>query len=147
MASVKNYFSPEEQQQIIEKIRTAELLTSGEIKLHLEEKCGKDVLHRAALIFKKLKLHQTEHKNGVLIYLALKDKKFAILGDAGINKVVPGNFWEEIKTNMQKNFSNGNFITGITSAIEAAGKQLADYFPVQSDDTNELSNEISFDNE
>ena len=94
MPQARTFFTAEQQQEIIRAIRIAEMDTSGEIRLHLEESCGDDVLDRAADIFRKLEMHKTELRNGVLIYLAVKDRQFAIIGDVGINEKVPENFWD-----------------------------------------------------
>ena len=141
--SVKNFFTKEEQKQIVAAIQAAEKETSGEIRLHLESRCKGDPLQRAILIFQKLKMHETKQRNGTLIYLAVKDRKFAIFGDAGINKVVPENFWEDVKEIMRDHFSRGEFLQGILAGIERIGEKLKTYFPYQQDDVNELSDEIS----
>jgi uncharacterized membrane protein len=141
---IKMFFTKEEQSAIVKAIAEAEKETSGEIRVHLESKCKGDVLDRAVQIFKKLKMHDTELRNGVLIYLAVADRKFAILGDVGINKKVPEDFWDKIKKLMSDNFSKNEFLTGITSGIDMIGKHLTEYFPVTADDKNELSDEISF---
>ncbi len=141
--SVKNFFTKEEQKQIVAAIQAAEKETSGEIRLHLESRCKGDPLQRAILIFQKLKMHQTKQRNGTLIYLAVKDRKFAIFGDEGINKVVPENFWEDVKEIMRDHFSKGEFLQGILAGIERIGEKLKTYFPYQQDDVNELSDEIS----
>ena len=143
--SVENFFSKEEKQQIKEAIAAAELNTSGEIRLHMEGKCTIDVLDRAAYIFEKLEMNKTDLRNGVLFYLAVHDHKFAILGDAGINKLVPPNFWDEIKETMLGYFKEGKFIDGLSRGILMAGEQLKMNFPYSGDDVNELSDEISFD--
>ncbi len=143
--SVENFFSKEEKKQITDAIAAAELDTSGEIRLHVEGKCKIDVLDRAAYVFGKLKMFETAQRNGVLFYLAVYDRKFAILGDAGINKVVPDNFWDDIKEMMLGHFKNGKFAEGISRGILMAGEHLKANFPYQSDDVNELSDEISFE--
>lgn len=142
--SVSKFFSEEEKQQITDAIKSAELNTSGEIRLHVEGKCKGDVLDNAAYWFEKLEMHKTEQRNGVLIYLAVDDHKFAILGDAGIDAKVPENFWDEIKGFMLAKFRNGQFADGLSEAILRAGEQLKLHFPYQTDDVNELSDEISF---
>ena len=142
---VENFFSKEQKQQILDAIACAELNTSGEIRLHMEDKCKIDVLDRAAYVFEKLEMHRTAQRNAVLFYLAVKDRKFAILGDAGINKVVPENFWDAIKQIMLGYFKEGKFTDGLSTGILMAGEQLKTNFPYQSDDVNELSDEISFD--
>ncbi|MGM0621612.1 MAG: TPM domain-containing protein [Bacteroidota bacterium] len=142
--SVRKYFSEKDKLQIKNAIRAAELNTSGEIRVHIEKHCREDVLDRAAYIFKKLEMHKTELRNGVLFYLAVDDHKFAILGDAGINRNVPDNFWEEIKKKMAEKFKEGLFAEGLSQGIKMAGEQLKSHFPYQEDDVNELSDEISY---
>jgi uncharacterized membrane protein len=143
----KELFTEELQKQVVTAIETAELNTSGEVRVHLDDKCKGEVLDRAAHVFEKLEMHKTEQRNGVLFYLAVQDKKFAILGDAGINQKVSDNFWEEIKSDVISNFKKGDFAGGLSSGIVKAGEQLKAHFPYQEDDVNELDNEISFDDE
>lgn len=143
----KELFTEKLQKQVVAAIETAELNTSGEVRVHLDDNCKGDVLDRAAYVFEKLEMHKTEQRNGVLFYLAVQDKKFAILGDAGINQKVPDNFWEEIKSEVIANFKKGDFAKGLSSGIVKAGEQLKAHFPYQEDDVNELENEISFDDE
>jgi uncharacterized membrane protein len=140
----KKFFTEKEQQQIVEAIKTAELNTSGEIRVHLETKCPGDVLDRATYWFAELKMHKTELRNGVLFYMASGDKKFAILGDAGINAKVGADYWDKIKEQMSADFSEGNFAKGIITGILSCGEQLSNFFPYQSNDNNELSDDISF---
>lgn len=102
------------------------------------------MLDCAAYIFEKLKMHKTKLRNGVLFYLALENRKFAILGDAGINKVVPDNFWEDVKETVLEHFREGNYTDGLVKGILMAGEKLKEHFPYQQDDINELSNDISF---
>ena len=130
--------------QITNAIRVAETNTSGEIRVHIEKHCKSDVLDQAAYVFEKLEIHKTELRNGVLFYLALEDHKFAILGDAGINQKVSGNFWENIKEGVVAKFKEGLYSEGLAEGIVKAGEQLKEHFPYQDDDVNELSDEISF---
>ncbi len=143
--SVENFFSEAEKKQITDAIAQAELNTSGEIRLHVEGRCKIDVLDRAAYVFGQLEMNQTAQRNGVLFYLAVYDRKFAILGDSGINQLVPSNFWDEIKETMLSFFKEGKFADGLSKGILMAGEQLKTNFPYQSDDKNELSDEISFE--
>jgi uncharacterized membrane protein len=140
----RNFLTEKEQERVVKAIADAENKTSGEIRLHLETHCHEDVLDRAAVIFKKLKMHETDLRNGVLIYLSTDDRKLAILGDAGINAKVPENFWESAKEAMVNAFKENRYADGLVEAITMAGNQLKTYFPVASDDINELSDEISF---
>lgn len=140
-----SFFTQEQQAQILASVREAETATSGEIRVHIETSCPEDVLDRAAWIFKKLGMHKTDARNGVLFYLAVNDRKFAIIGDAGINAKVPAGFWNDISLLLQKNFKESKFTEGLSEAIILAGKQLKTHFPFKKDDKNELSDEISFD--
>ena len=138
------FLGKENERLIKEAIEAAEHQTSGEIRVHIESKCKNDVLDRASWLFKKLKMHETKERNGVLIYLSVSDRKFAIIGDSGIHKVVPEGFWDKIKEIMISHFSKGEFAIGIITGIEKTGEQLKQYFPWKSDDVNELSDEISY---
>ena len=141
------FLNKEQQKLITDAIKEAELNTSGEIRVHIEADCKEDVLDRAAFMFEKLAMHKTELRNGVLFYLSVIDKKFAILGDAGINAVTPDNFWEEIKETVISHFKKNEFDLGLSAGIKMAGEALKKHFPYQSDDVNELSDEISFGKE
>ena len=136
--------SEKEQQDITAAIEEAENATSGEIRLCIERKCPEDVLDRAANYFDKLGMYETALRNGVLIYVATDDHKFAIIGDSGINKVVPLNFWDSTKEAMRAQFKANRLAEGIITGIRMAGDQLKHHFPFHDDDKNELSNEISF---
>ena len=138
------FFTKEQKKQITDAIKDAELNTSGEIRLHVEKRCKINVLDRAAYIFDKLKMHKTEKRNGVLFYLAVDDHKFAILGDGGINQVTPENFWDEIKDIVLDHFKEGKYADGLSKGIRMAGEALKEHFPYQTDDVNELSDDISF---
>jgi len=139
------FFTKEQQAQILASVKEAEKETSGEIRVHIETYCREDVLDRAAWIFKKLGMLKTAERNGVLFYLAVADKKFAIIGDAGINAKVPVGFWDEISKFLQKNFKEGRFTEGLAGGIIMAGQQLKAHFPYCENDVNELPDEISFD--
>jgi uncharacterized membrane protein len=140
----KNFFSVADQNRIIESIRLAELATSGEIRVHIEEHCPGDPIERAKEMFFSLNMNETEQQNGVLIYLALLDKKFAILGDKGIHALVHDSFWQSEKDLMKSYFVKSDYTEGLVQAIEKVGEKLKVNFPYQKDDTNELSNDISF---
>lgn len=141
---VQKYFNEADKLQITNAIRVAETNTSGEIRVHIENKCTGDVLDRAAYIFEKLEMHKTALRNGVLFYLAVEDRKFAILGDAGINQKVPEDFWESTKELVIEKLKEGKISEGLADGIIKAGEQLKAHFPYQKDDVNELSDDISF---
>ena len=140
-----SFFTKEQKAEILSSIKEAEKSTSGEIRVHIETSCKEDVLDRAAWIFSKLKMYNTADRNGVLFYLAVNDRKFAVIGDGGINAIVSEGFWDEIKELMEKFFREGNFTEGLIQGILMAGSQLKANFPYRKDDINELSDEISFD--
>ena len=142
--SARMFFSKEEQQKIVAAIKEAELNTSGEIRVHIENRCKEESLERAAEIFYELKMDHTAARNGILFYLAVKDRKFAIIGDEGINRNVEHDFWNDIKDEMTSKFKEGQFAEGLVSGILKCGNKLKQYFPYQKDDVNELSDEISF---
>ena len=138
-------FSKEERKRIIDAIVTAEKETSGEIQVQLENHCKGEVLDRAAQVFKTLQMHKTAQRNGVLFYLAVEDHKFAILGDAGINQLVPDHFWDDIKDEMLVHFKTRQFTEGLCIGIGMAAEQLKTHFPYDKHgDENELPDEISF---
>jgi uncharacterized membrane protein len=137
-------FNDEEQQRIRTAIEEAEKHTSGQLRVCIEKTCSENVLDRAAKYFHQLDMHKTRLRNGVLIYVATVDRKFAIIGDAGINKVVPANFWDDTKEDMLKHFKFGNLVEGIVTGLEIAGDHLQKYFPHKLDDNNELPDDIAF---
>lgn len=144
MKSAADFFSKEDQIAIKKAIQEAETNTSGEIRIHIENKCPDDVMDRAAFLFAKLEMHKTQLRNGVLFYLAIHDHKFAILGDAGINAKVPESFWNHTNEETIGYFKQGEFAKGLSEGIKMAGQQLKTHFPYQADDVNELSDDISF---
>ena len=144
--SVASFFKNEEKDKIVQAIKNAEKETSGEIRLHLDLRCKGEALEQAVLMFEKLKMHETQLRNGTLIYLAVKDHKFAIFGDEGINEIVPENFWEDVKEEMREIFVKGQFADGISRGIYLVGEKLKEFFPYQDDDINELPDDISMGN-
>jgi uncharacterized membrane protein len=140
----KRVFTREQEQQLLEAIRKAELQTSGEIRVHVDSAHVTEPLERAKEMFTKLKMHKTELRNGILFYINFKERKFAVWGDEGINKNVPENFWDNIKETAVNHFKNDEVIEGLGKCIEMCGEQLKHYFPVSSSDKNELKNDISY---
>ncbi len=142
--NAQSFFTVDQKDEIKQAIMNAELETSGEIRVHIENKCKGDVLERASYVFDRLEVNKTELNNGVLFYLAVKNRKFAVLGDKGINEVVPEDFWEQLKFDMLNHFRKEEFTEGLANAITTVGNYLKEHFPYQSDDVNELTDEISF---
>ena len=146
MPNARRILNNEEDRRVVEAIKQAELNTSGEIKVHIENRCKGDVEERSLYVFDKLKLNETKLRNGVLIYLAVRDHKFAILGDEGINKVVEADFWNDVRDLMAAAFKEGRFTEGLEQGIQRCGEKLKTYFPYQTDDVNEIPDEISYEN-
>lgn len=143
MSQTEDFLTKAEEQEIVQAIVEAENNTSGEIRVHLEEHSDKDPLVRAQEVFFSLNMQETKARNGVLIYVGVKDKHLAIIGDEGINKVVENDFWDCTKDVIITNFKEANYKKGLIEGVLRAGEQLKKHFPYQSDDTNELPNEIS----
>lgn len=142
---IKNFFTEAEKASIQQAIADAELNTSGEIRVHIDSRCAGNPKTEAVKVFEKLEMHQTRLRNAVLFYLAVDDRKFAILGDEGIDAAVPEDFWNSVRDTMLDNFKNKRFADGLTQGILMAGEKLKTHFPYQDGDANELSNEISFE--
>lgn len=143
MAS-ETFFTKDQETQIVDAIKAAEKNTSGEIRVHIEPSTnGKDTLERAIEVFQELEMHQTEARNGVLLYLAFEDHSFSIFGDKGINEVVGADFWNSTRDLMQSAFKQGQFAKGLVDGITEAGNALKTNFPYQKDDQNELDDQIS----
>ncbi|HPT14398.1 MAG TPA: TPM domain-containing protein [Bacteroidales bacterium] len=142
-----NFFTPEQQEDMKLAIMDAELDTSGEVRIHIETRCPGEANDRAAHIFKLLDMDKTELRNGVLFYLAIENRKFAVIGDSGINAMVEENFWQQIKGILIDNFAKGKFTEGLVISIGKVGLELKKYFPHQRNDVNELSDDLSFGDE
>ena len=143
MSKVEDFLTTAEEQEIVAAIGVAEKNTSGEIRVHIEKETSIAAIDRAMEVFRNLTMENTQERNGVIIYVAVKSKQFAIYGDKGINEKVADTFWDSTKDAMANQFRNGNFKQGLIDGILKAGEQLKSHFPYQDDDTNELSNEIS----
>lgn len=141
----RDYFSFEEKQALVHAIQAVELKTSGELKVHVEDYCGKNLDARMKEVFVKLRLHQTAQRNGVLIYLAIKDRKVGVLGDSGIHAKVPTDYWAHIIEQMKPMLSEGKILEALLHAINEVGHSLTDIFPYSGDeDKNEIPDDISF---
>ena len=143
MSKVEEFLTASQEQDLIEAIKIAEKNTSGEIRVHIEKNSETPPMERALEVFYFLKMDKTAQRNGVLFYIAVESKKFAILGDEGINNLVPENFWDTEKELVLSHFKKGEFTKGLELAIIEVGKKLVTFFPYQSNDINELPDEIS----
>ncbi len=143
MSKVEDFLTADQEEQIVAAIRRAEKTTSGEIRVHIEKHTDLDILDRTKEVFHLLKMDNTIQHNGVLIYVAVDDHRFAIYGDQGIHKVVDDNFWASTRDAILKQFKKGDFTQGLIDGILMAGEQLQRYFPWDHTGSNELSDEIS----
>ena len=143
MSKVEDFLTKAEEDLIVAAIRDAEEQTSGEIRVHIENTNIKSCLERAEDVFYFLGMDKTKDKNGVLFYVDVENKQFAVIGDTGIDKVVPEHFWESVRDRVTGEFAKGNYGDGLVLGIIEAGQKLQEYFPYHHTDTNELSNEIS----
>ena len=137
------FFSQEEQRAIQSAIAGAEAGTSGEIRVHLDRRCAGDPVAAARAWFDKLGMRATDQRNGVLLYLAISDRKFALYGDEGLHDVLPEGTWERLRDGMVAEFAKGRFVEGIAGAVGAIGEALKTHFPHLADDRDELSDELS----
>ncbi|MGD9549233.1 MAG: TPM domain-containing protein [Candidatus Krumholzibacteriia bacterium] len=143
----RRFFSPEERSRIAAAIGEAEELTSGEIRLYLERGVNDgaaDPYARARQVFAGLKMHETAERNGVLIYLAVRSRRFAIVGDEELHNRVGEGYWTGIRDLMAEEFADGRFTEGLVAAIAAIGEKLGRHFPHRPDDVNELPDDIAF---
>lgn len=140
----KDILTPRQQERIVSAIGDAEKNTSGEIRIHLDGICKGSPVKRAEEVFIRLGMDKTAQRNGVLIYVACESRVFAIIGDKGINDLVPGGFWNDISDGMADSFRKGDFAGGLEAAVGKVGEKLKVFFPYSSDDVNEQPDEISF---
>lgn len=146
MANAKHFLTEAEKHRITNAIRLSEANTSGEIRVHIENYCNTATIVRAEKVFHALNMQQTKNRNGILIYIAVKDKQFAIVGDEAIDHSTPIDYWTLLCNELAVNFKNGLFADGIVNIVEQVGKELHLHFPLlQKENPDELSNEISFD--
>lgn len=146
----RRFFTRDEQKRIVAAIEAAEQDTSGEIRFHVErdvppgEPANGDAYLRARELFARLGMHRTARRNGVLVYLATRSRRFAIVGDEQLHRLVGDGFWQDVVDLMAEHFQRDDFAGGTCGAIARIGEKLGRHFPHLPDDVNELSDEISF---
>lgn len=144
MPTARRFFNQREQDGLVEAISKAELTTSGEIRIHLENVCFGNELKRAQRVFRALNMHKTQDRNGVLIYIATLSKKIAIVGDEGIHQKLGNEFWQKVVTQLMQKFKENQKAEALGDCILECGQQLSSFFPRRNDDKNELTNAISY---
>lgn len=140
----QEFLTKTQEQQVIDAISRSEKQTSGEIRVHIEHNCKGDALERAAVIFHDLGMDETEQKNGVLIYIASEDHKAAVFAGKGIHRQVEEHYWNDVLQILLNHFKKGEFEEGIEDAVNEVGAKLKELYPFQRGDVNELSDEISY---
>jgi uncharacterized membrane protein len=144
LLSAEEFLTPAERAQVAVAIGEAERLTSGEIRVHLEDHIEDDVLDHAAFIFEELGMHRTRDRNGILIYVSVADRQVAVIGDRAIHEKVPDGFWNAVVALLKLHFAAGRRAEGLVEAVHTVAEKLQAYFPLRHDDSNELSNEVSY---
>ena len=145
MIDLANFLSKSDEQLIIDHIASAEQITSGEIRVHIENYCNiEQVLDRAAFVFHELDMQNTQKRNGILLYIAVKDRKTAIIGDVGINRFLADDFWDCALDDLLAAFQQSKYRNGLVEVIDKIANVLSKYFPVELSDINELPNDISY---
>jgi len=144
-SSSQNLLSASDKQLLVQAIQAAEKTTSGEIRVYVESHIPKkqDALERATQLFFKNKMNETKDRNGVLVYVAVEDKKLAVFGDQAIHEKVGIEFWYSQVQEMTAHFKEGGYVEGMTKVVSAVGQALTHHFPYDRvTDVNELSDEI-----
>lgn len=143
--TAKSFFVHSEEERIVQAIRAAEKRTSGEIRIFIESRCRfVDAVDRAAELFFGLEMEHTEDRNGVLIYIAMKDHQLAIFGDEGIHRVVGTEYWKQEVAKILREFNAAHYVEGLIEIIHDIGEVLAEKFPYEREDRNELPDNIVF---
>lgn len=143
-APVRRLLSEQDESRVLAAIRAAEARTSGEIRVHVERRSAGSAMDSAGDWFRRLGMDATAERNGILFYVAVDDRVFAVFGGAGIHEKVGDAFWSALRDAMGDAFAKGEPAAGLTRAIEEAGLRLAEHFPRKGDDRNELPDEISY---
>ena len=141
----KDFLAKLDKERVVAAIDTAERMTSGEIRVHVQPKAHGEIRRVAEKTFERLGMTKTALRNGVLLFIACEEQRFVILGDRGIDEMVPAGFWDEIAAKLTIHFQSGELTEGIVEAIHSAGEELRQYFPRAEGDVNELSNEINIE--
>jgi uncharacterized membrane protein len=140
---VRRLLSPADLEAVARTVAEAEAATSGEIRVHLDARCPGDPMARAIERFERLGMHRTALRNGVLVYLAIEDRKLAVIGDAGVHARVGPAYWAELTAALVAHLGAGRPGEGLVAAVREVGATLRRHFPRTPDDRNELSDEVS----
>jgi uncharacterized membrane protein len=141
---VRRFIEGDDLDAIARAVAEAERVTSAEIRVHLDHRCAGDAMARAIELFGRFGMHHTALRNGVLIYIAVQDRKLAVIGDTGIHERVGAAYWQGIVDLMITHLRAERPRDGLLAAVREVGEALRRHFPRASDDRNELSDEVSF---
>jgi len=142
--SLDKLISPEEQNRLLDKIARIEKRSSGEIRIHMTERRVKDPLEAARKTFTSLGMSATRRRNGVLVFLSLPSRKFAIVGDKGIDRVTPADYWDGLRDTLVQRFAAGQYCEGLLEILDRVEAVLAEHFPYEKGDVDELPDDISY---
>ncbi|HEY0975946.1 MAG TPA: TPM domain-containing protein [Flavobacteriales bacterium] len=143
LVGADEFLSDAERQRVKEAVRKAEALTSGEVRVHLDETIEEGVLDHAAYVFEELGMHRTAERNGVMIYVSVPSHRVAVIGDSGIHARLEQGFWQEVLDEIIVHFRQGRYADGLCAGVQRVGERLAKHFPRSSNDVNELDDDIS----
>jgi uncharacterized membrane protein len=145
VADIRNFFSPEDAGEILSAIVATESRTSGQVRVRVEHKAGKDPLANARAAFEAMGLKANAGRSGVMFYISVEDRKFAVLGDEGISAKVPEDFWKNIKDAVITKFKQKQYAIGLAGGIALAGEKLAEHFPREEGAPGDLPDGISYE--
>jgi uncharacterized membrane protein len=137
------FLTRDERERVIDAIRSFETRTSGEIRVHLQERTDESASRAAIRVFERIGMTATRDRSGVLFFVSVRDRRFAVIGDTGIDAVTPDDFWAGIVRRVESRFAEGRYADGLTEGIAAAADALMRHFPPRAADTNELPDSIS----
>jgi uncharacterized membrane protein len=140
---VRDFLTEADLEAVRRAILEAEANTSAEIRVHLDHRCPGDPMARAVALFEGLGMHKTAERHGVLIYVAITDRKLAVIGDRGIHERVGDQYWPELVAAVTSHFRDERPRDGLVHAVDELGQVLRQHFPRRPDDVDELGNEVS----
>jgi len=143
--SLDRLIPPEEQNRLLDKIARIEKCSSGEVRIHVTDRRVKDPLEAARKTFTALGMAATKRRNGVLVFLSLPSRSFAIVGDEGIDRVTPPDYWDRLRDALAQRFAAGNFCEGLLEILDRVESVLLENFPYEKGDVDELPNDISYE--
>jgi uncharacterized membrane protein len=143
--SLAQLITPEEQNRLLDKIARIEKRSSGEVRIHVTGRRVKDPLETARSTFTSLGMTRTKRRNGVLVFLSLPSRRFAIVGDQGIDQVTPADYWGRLRDTLAEHFAAGSYCQGLLEIMDRVESVLVEHFPYEKGDVDELPDDISYE--